>query len=140
MSTVSSSTPAPELPMIMIKRMITPTVGTRASARRRHPGRLAMSGVVHALLVGIDLYPEPAHRLAGCRNDVAAFEELLTLRVKPERLRLRTLVDGQATRENVIGAFRPHLGRAAAADTVLFYYAGHGSRERSPEAFWTIEP
>ncbi|HEX5715288.1 MAG TPA: alpha/beta fold hydrolase [Thermoanaerobaculia bacterium] len=99
-----------------------------------------MSGVVHALLVGIDQYPDPAHRLAGCRNDVAAFEELLTLRVKPERLRLRTLVDDEATRENVIAAFRTHLGKATAADTVLFYYAGHGSRERSPEIFWTVEP
>lgn len=99
-----------------------------------------MSGAVHALLVGIDQYPEPAHRLAGCRNDVAAFEELLTLRVEPERLRLLTLVDEQATRDNVIAAFRAHLGKAKAGDSVLFYYAGHGSRERSPEVFWTVEP
>ena len=99
-----------------------------------------MHGVVHALLVGIDQYPDPAHGLDGCRNDVAAFTELLTLRVAPGRLRLRTLLDEEATRENVITAFRTHLGNPAGADTILFYYAGHGSRERSPEAFWTIEP
>ncbi len=99
-----------------------------------------MSEVLHAFLVGIDKYLDPAHRLAGCRNDVAAFAELLTLRVRPERLRLRTLVDEQATRESVIAAFRAHLGKVTAADTALFYYAGHGSRERSPEIFWTVEP
>ena len=36
-----------------------------------------MAGIVHALLVGIDNYPKPEHRLSGCRNDVLEFEQLL---------------------------------------------------------------
>lgn len=99
-----------------------------------------MAGIVHALLVGIDQYPHPAHRLAGCRNDVEEFHEVLKLRVPPAGIRLATLIDNQATRATVIDTFRQHLGQAAAGDTALFYYAGHGSRECAPEAFWTIEP
>jgi pimeloyl-ACP methyl ester carboxylesterase len=99
-----------------------------------------MSGVVYTLLIGIDAYPNPAHRLSGCRNDVSDFEEILGSRVKPESLKLLKLIDAQATRVNVIDAFRTHLAQAKKGDTVLFYYAGHGSRERAPEVFWTIEP
>lgn len=99
-----------------------------------------MPARVHALLVGIDQYPDPAHRLDGCIHDVEAFADILTGRVAPEALRLDTLLDGDATRDAVIARFRSHLGQAEPGDTVLFFYAGHGSRERAPEAFWTAEP
>jgi hypothetical protein len=99
-----------------------------------------MAGIVYALLVGIDSYPDPAHRLAGCRNDVQALDEWLRCRLMPGQLQLETLLDEAATRERVIAGWRQHLGRAGAQDTVLFYFAGHGSRERAPQAFWTVEP
>lgn len=99
-----------------------------------------MPGNVHALLIGIDKYPKPEHRLSGCRNDVAAFEELLRLRVAPAQLRLETLLDEQASRDAVIRRFREHLGEASTGDTALFFYAGHGSQERAPEEFLAIEP
>ena len=99
-----------------------------------------MPGIVHALLVGIDNYPNPQNQLAGCRNDVDEFSEILRLRVQPESLHLKVLIDEAATRTRVIDTFRRHLGQATAGDTAIFYYSGHGSRERSPEVFWTIEP
>ena len=99
-----------------------------------------MPGTVHALLVGIDAYPDPVHRLEGCRNDVDGLSEFLRLRVPAGQLRLRVLHDAEATREAVIDAFGSHLGQAGPDDTALFYFAGHGSREHAPPAFWTIEP
>lgn len=99
-----------------------------------------MPGIVYALLVGIDKYPKPEHRLSGCRNDVAAFEQLLRLRVAPAALRLETLLDEQASRAAVIQHFQEHLGKAGKGDTALFFYAGHGSQERAPEEFLPVEP
>jgi pimeloyl-ACP methyl ester carboxylesterase len=99
-----------------------------------------MPGIVYALLVGIDKYPKPEHRLSGCRNDVAAFEQLLRLRVAPAALRLETLLDEQASRGAVIQRFQEHLGKAGRGDTALFFYAGHGSQERAPEEFLPVEP
>lgn len=99
-----------------------------------------MPVTVHALLVGIDAYPHPEHRLSGCRNDAVALQELLTLRIPAGQLFLEKLLDEQATRARVIERFRAHLGQAGPGDTALFFFAGHGSRERAPEAFWAIEP
>jgi len=62
------------------------------------------------------------------------------MRIRPEALRLETLVDEQATRARVIEKFRQHLGQAGKYDSALFFYAGHGSQESSPEQFWAIEP
>ncbi|HKD04942.1 MAG TPA: alpha/beta fold hydrolase [Bryobacteraceae bacterium] len=99
-----------------------------------------MPGTVHALLVGIDNYPRPEHRLSGCRNDVSHFEALLRARIPAPSLRLKTLLDNEATRESVISAFRDHLGNAGRGDTALFFYAGHGSQERTPPEFLASEP
>ena len=99
-----------------------------------------MSGLVYALLAGIDNYPASVNGLRGCLNDVAAFEEILKLRVPAGTLRLETLRDRQATRAAVIARFQQHLGLAGPDDVALFYYAGHGSQERAPEPFWVAEP
>lgn len=96
--------------------------------------------MVHALLVGIDAYPDARHRLAGCCNDVTELAALLKERLTPASLQMTTLLDADATRAAVVDAFRARLGIAAKGDTALFYYAGHGSRERAPEVFWASEP
>jgi hypothetical protein len=99
--------------------------------------------VVYALLVGIDDYPRPVPKLYGCVNDIDAFASYLTERVNKgggSTLNLKTLKNGEATRQAVINAFRDHLGRARKGDVTLFYYSGHGSREQAPEEFWNIEP
>src|SRR5260370_929428 len=59
--------------------------------RRINPIRVGgrMSGLIYALLAGIDNYPPSVNGLRGCLNDVAAFEEILKLRVQPEKLKLQ---------------------------------------------------
>ena len=91
-----------------------------------------------ALLVGIDDYPPPIRPLSGCGNDVRHLGTFLEGRVG-DRLRLATLLDGQATRAAIIDTFRSHLGQAAAGDVALFSYNGHGSEEPAPPEFAALE-
>ncbi len=101
-----------------------------------------MTNKIYALLVGIDKYPDPNHRLEGCINDITAIEEYLNERFDRQeyQLHLQTLKDNQGTREAVINGFRNHLRHAAKDDVVLFYYSGHGSQENAPPEFWHLEP
>ena len=96
----------------------------------------------YALLVGIDNYPDPNHRLQGCVNDITAIAEYLNERFERTeyQLHLQTLKDEQATRKAVIDGFRNHLSLAGLDDIVLFYYSGHGSQELAPKEFWQYEP
>ncbi len=101
-----------------------------------------MNRNIYALLVGIDEYVSPISPLQGCVNDITAIKEYLEGRVNTDeyQLRLRTLLNKDATRQAVIDGFRQHLCQAGSEDVVFFYYAGHGSQEEAPEEFWAIEP
>ncbi|MES9524081.1 caspase family protein [Streptomyces capoamus] len=95
---------------------------------------------LYALLVGIDEYSGPVARLNGCRNDIDAVDTLLSTRLPGEDYRPLRLTDRAATRAAVIGGFREHLGRAAAGDSVLFWFSGHGSQAPVPAEFARFEP
>jgi hypothetical protein len=95
-----------------------------------------------ALFVGINRYPLESRlgRLYGCVADVTAMSSLLETRTAGRYVYYpRLLKDELATRKEVINGFREHLGAANADDTVLFMYAGHGSRQRSARAFTGAE-
>jgi len=102
-----------------------------------------MPRLIHALMIGIDQYPNPVPKLQGCVNDIDAFASYLSERVNKGSgitLNLKTLKNSEATRQAVIDALRNHLGQAQKGDVALFYYSGHGSQEQAPEEFWKIEP
>jgi len=103
-----------------------------------------MDRTIYALLVGINEYPNPNHRLNGCVNDVTRMREYLEARFDKEGgFKLadpQVLTDEKATREAVIGAFQKQLGHAKKGDVALFYYSGHGSQEQAPKEFWHLEP
>ncbi len=91
-----------------------------------------------ALVVGIDDYPPPINPLFGCANDVRHLTAFLEGRIG-DRLRLATLLDGQATRAAMIDTFRSHLGQAGPGDVAFFSYSGHGSEEPAPAEFAALE-
>ncbi|MGC1217018.1 MAG: caspase family protein [Phormidesmis sp.] len=103
-----------------------------------------MTHHLYALLVGINQYDERSRvaSLRGCINDVKAMQSYLESRVDRTKTEthIRTLLDEQATRQAIIDGFREHLQQANEGDTVLFYYAGHGSQNTAPPEFWTVEP
>jgi Caspase domain len=102
-----------------------------------------MTRNIYAVLVGIDEYAPASgvSNLQGCVQDIKTIQEYLEDRIPVAQLHLLPpLLNERATRSAVIDAFRGHLGQAGSEDTVLFYYAGHGSQENTPEEFWSIEP
>ena len=73
-----------------------------------------MSRTIYALLIAIDDYPSPIPKLRGCVNDIDAFATYLSERVAKDKgvaLKLKTLKNGEATRQAVIDAFSDHLGQ-----------------------------
>ena len=101
-----------------------------------------MNRNIYALLVGIDEYLSVAP-LQGCVNDITAIEEYLKRRVDTDRyqLHLRTLLNKDATRQAIIDGLRQHLCQAVRKDVVLFYFCGHGAREKAGEEFkdWELD-
>lgn len=92
---------------------------------------------LYALLVGINQYPHlPAeNQLEGCLNDVELMRSLLKENFMKAKFRnihlLDPILDHNATRDNIIKAFRGHLGKAKKGDFALFYFSGHGIREKT---------
>ena len=107
----------------------------------------------HALLIGIDTY-EPHGRpitkvdvpdtdgpsrfdilqwpdLDGAVNDVKSMQALLTgpkFGFPNDAAHMHVLVQNQATHDAILAAMQKYLvDEPAAGDTVVFYYAGHGS-------------
>ncbi len=120
-----------------------PGAGSAASPLRSNRSATTVSRTIHAVLVGIDRYPDPIPQLSGCVNDIEAFATYLRERVDKDNgvaLRLKVLKNQQATRAAVIAALQSHFRRAKQGDVALFYFSGHGSQERAPEEFWKIEP
>ena len=94
-----------------------------------------------ALLVGISEYGKLGSRnnklnslRTGC--DVELMRRVLMDRFGFLDRDIRTLIEGQATKKEVVKAFREHLIEGAAAgDVVVFYFSGHGQLVPDAEAF-----
>lgn len=98
-----------------------------------------------ALLAGINRYHPQSDanvsHLHGCRNDILGLQTLLETRFPADRRALVTLLDHDATYQNVIDHFgKKLLLQAGPGDVVLFAYAGHGSREDAAPEFLKYYP
>jgi hypothetical protein len=80
-----------------------------------------------ALLVGVGDYKQPQMNLEGPANDVAALHDVLVRRWGFRAQDIRTLVDAEATRANILGELEALSQRSAANDEVLVYFSGHGT-------------
>jgi len=101
---------------------------------------MAKSRTLHALLVAIDKYPIPHHRLNGCVNDRNAFKTYLEAQASDElALNIKTLTDDEATKQHIIDGFG-HFQDAKDGDICVFYFSGHGSRAPAPREFWHLDP
>jgi hypothetical protein len=84
-----------------------------------------------ALLVGIDRYPQ--RHLNGCLTDLELQRELLISRFGFKPQDIITLVDRQATRENIETAFIEHLSEQVKVDDiVVFHFSGYGNQVKMP--------
>ncbi len=84
----------------------------------------------HALLVGIDCYPNlPAHnQLRSCANDARLLGEVLRSRYSFRGEEVTLLLDADATRDGILGAFEALRQAARTDDAIVIFYSGHGSQ------------
>lgn len=94
---------------------------------------------LHAVLVGINDYPTGIRSLQGCHNDVQNMQRYLAEQADYFELNIQLLLDKQATKANIVKTFRQHFQDAAAGDTVLLYFSGHGCRENADPQLWPNE-
>ncbi|RPH99177.1 MAG: caspase family protein [Calditrichaeota bacterium] len=76
-----------------------------------------------ALCIGINNYPGTANDLNGCLNDANDWQKKL----QSFGFETQMLLDSQATRSAITGAFDQLLTSAQAGDVVVFSYSGHGT-------------
>jgi len=94
-----------------------------------------------ALLVGINEYQNPDHYrpLSGAIHDVDLIEKFLLTNLSVPRHRVRTLLESDATKDNIIHEIQrlqidPDIDYG---DPILLYYAGHGARSPAPADYNT---
>jgi hypothetical protein len=76
-----------------------------------------------ALCIGINNYPGTQMDLAGCVNDANDWADELGAR----GFKVTRLLDAQATKAAMLAAMRELIGSAAAGDTVVITFSGHGT-------------
>jgi metacaspase-1 len=76
-----------------------------------------------ALCVGINNYPGSSMDLSGCVNDAKDWQAVLEGR----GYTVQRLHDAEATKARVTDALKTLIGRAAADDSLVFTFSGHGS-------------
>ncbi|MCO6475163.1 MAG: caspase family protein, partial [Phaeodactylibacter sp.] len=96
---------------------------------------------LYALLVAVNDYLPPVNPLAGCLNDLKQLQAYLEAHCQANGHNFRPLVlaNEQATRDNLVKSFE-HFQKATEEDICLFFFAGHGSRCKAPDAFRHLSP
>ncbi len=106
-------------------------VAAKASARARRDE--AAPAIVHAkpakraLLVGLSHYPNPAHDLPGCANDVFLMSQVLQ-KAGFAAQDIRVVLDARATKERILDRLHWLLDGAHDGHDRVFYFAGHGAQ------------
>lgn len=91
---------------------------------------------LHALIVGVNDYESPKIRdLRGCVDDAsrikAYFEQSFVQRNFAANPSITFLTDKKATKKAILTCFEKELSKAKKEDSVVFYFAGHGLREKT---------
>ena len=93
------------------------------------PGTQSLAAGKRALLIGIDAYQSvsPLNGPVNDANDMAAF---LVERAGFQQSDLRILLNGEATRGNILAAIKTWLiAETKPGDDVLLYFSGHGFQQ-----------
>lgn len=110
-------------------RLAQPVIGIALAAAA--PCGLASTS--HALLIGIGDYASTdVPDLEGPPHDVEALGQALETWGFAEE-RVRSLIDGEATREAIMDALSAAEGALKAGDFFVFYYSGHGTSSADPK-------
>lgn len=92
-----------------------------------------------SLLIAINDYQPPVSPLQGCVNDLEKIAAYLQKESAHFEVKIKKLVNEEATKAVMVEQFRKHLGQASSGDVAFFYYSGHGTQEEADPVFWPIE-
>ena len=93
------------------------------------------TGKYYALFVGIDKYTGTWTPLKNAVNDAKALENLCKSEYRFDVI--RSLYDGQASRENIIKEMEWLVANVKSNDNVLIYYSGHGEfKKELNKGYW----
>jgi peptidoglycan/xylan/chitin deacetylase (PgdA/CDA1 family)/uncharacterized caspase-like protein len=112
------------------KDFVTPQVGEAAAT----PVASTLYRQSHAVIIGINAYANWP-KLAYAANDAKAVRELLITRFGFAPDHIRTLLDGEATRDAIMAALGDDLAdgkKVSREDRVLVFFAGHGATRKLP--------
>ncbi|HSB61284.1 MAG TPA: caspase family protein, partial [Vicinamibacteria bacterium] len=90
-------------------------------------GPARAQGQRHALLVGVGAYTHGVPALEGPPYDIAALKKALTDRWGFPAGNVKVLLDGQATRANILAAVDDLSRSTRPNDFVFVYFSGHGT-------------
>jgi len=76
-----------------------------------------------ALCIGINNYPGTQNDLHGCVNDANDWAAEL----QKKGFTVKLLLDGKATKKNILKEMQAILTKTNAGDSIVFQYSGHGS-------------
>ncbi|MCR9244875.1 MAG: SUMF1/EgtB/PvdO family nonheme iron enzyme [bacterium] len=95
-------------------------------------------GHYHALLIGVQAYEPHERDLRTARNDVIELERVLKENYQFESTKV--LLDEAATRAGILAALDELAGRLDDDDSLLVFFAGHGTKNwtgfEHEEGFW----
>ena len=103
---------------------------------------MAIQKTIYALLVGINKYSR-LRGLDGCINDIKTVRTYLEGRISGKeniKVDVHELTNQDATYEAIVNGFRTHLTKAGKDDVALFYFSGHGAKEKSPKELIDLNP
>jgi metacaspase-1 len=80
-----------------------------------------------AVCVGINDYPFAGNDLNGCVNDAKAWADLLIKHFGFQASDVRTILDSEATRANILEALKNLLKGAQSGDVLVFTNSSHGT-------------
>jgi hypothetical protein len=107
---------------------------TRGSTPEQAPTATVATGKYYALVIGINDYPAPLPKLKTAVNDAREIANVLTSRYGFD---VKVMLDGDATRENILDSLNQYESKLTANDNLLIYYAGHGYENKlTGKAYW----
>jgi hypothetical protein len=86
---------------------------------------------IRAVLVGVDVYERSdVPPLRGCVNDVVLVRQVLKQYLGVPNENIRLVVNGRATKANIVHRLQRMILDAEDGDVLVFYFSGHGSQIR----------
>jgi WD40 repeat protein len=107
-----------------------------------YTGEVIATSTLHVLAVGINKYKNAAYNLNYAQPDAESFINKLQQKAKSifKSIHPIEIYDEDATKENIVSAFKSIVARAKPEDVFMFYYAGHGTLDEEKNDEYYLVP